>query len=78
MSRTITIRVSDEIYQELKARAAVENTTVTALITEAAMRDPRLSAPSDAARRFREEARDLFRDAFGTDGPKRDTGQAAA
>ncbi|MGW3955430.1 hypothetical protein ACWEKM_31890 [Streptomyces sp. NPDC004752] len=47
----ITIRVSPETAERLKLRAEAERTTVTALLTEAAERDPRLEL---AAARFRE------------------------
>lgn len=65
MSKSITIRVSDEVHQELQARAAAEDTTVTALLTEAALRDARLSAPTPRADRFLAEARGAFAQAFG-------------
>jgi hypothetical protein len=47
----ITIRVSTETAERLKLRAEAEKTTVTALLTEVAERDPRLEL---AAARFRE------------------------
>jgi len=47
----ITIRLSAETAERLKLRAEAEKTTVTALLTEAAERDPRLEL---AAARFRE------------------------
>ncbi|MER5563866.1 hypothetical protein ACFXPM_19435 [Streptomyces sp. NPDC059095] len=47
----ITIRVSAETAERLKLRAEAEQTTVTALLTEVAERDPRLEL---AAARFRE------------------------
>jgi hypothetical protein len=47
----ITIRVSAETAERLRLRAEAEKTTVTALLTEAAERDPRLEL---AAARFRE------------------------
>lgn len=42
MSKTITIRVSEEAYDRYRARAEAEGTTVTTLVTEAVERDPRL------------------------------------
>ncbi|MBQ0890175.1 hypothetical protein KBZ94_35545 [Streptomyces sp. RM72] len=50
MSKTVTIRVPDEVHARLQERANQEGTTVTALLTEAAMRDPRLSSPASLAR----------------------------
>ncbi|MFI8008240.1 hypothetical protein [Streptomyces sp. NPDC086010] len=50
MSKTVTIRVPDEVHARLQERANQEGTTVTALLTEAAMRDPRLSDPAALAR----------------------------
>jgi hypothetical protein len=47
----ITIRVTAETAERLRLRAEAERTTVTALLTEVAERDPRLEL---AAARFRE------------------------
>ncbi|MFE3187105.1 hypothetical protein ACFXKR_40645 [Streptomyces violascens] len=47
----ITIRVSSDTAERLRLRAEAEKTTVTALLTEVAERDPRLEL---AAARFRE------------------------
>lgn len=57
----ITIRVSQETAERLKLRAAAERTTVTALLTEAAERDPRLEL---AAARFRELTKSGLVDEF--------------
>jgi predicted transcriptional regulator len=50
MSKSVTIRVPDEVHARLQERAAREGSTVTAILTEAALRDPRLSDPSSLAR----------------------------
>ncbi|NGO75215.1 hypothetical protein G6045_05895 [Streptomyces sp. YC504] len=60
-SEKITIRVSAETAQRLKMRADAERTTVTALLTEAAERDPRLEL---AAARFRELMKSSLVDEF--------------
>ncbi len=48
--KKITIRVSEETLERLQLRAKVEDTSVTAILTEAAERDPRLEL---AAAHFR-------------------------
>jgi hypothetical protein len=40
--KKVTIRVPEEVHARLQARADAEGTTVTAILTDAAMRDPRL------------------------------------
>ncbi|MEY9966743.1 putative transcriptional regulator [Streptacidiphilus sp. MAP12-16] len=52
MSKTVAIRIPDEVYEQLQARARAEGTTVTALVTEAAVRDPRLNQGAGAAAAF--------------------------
>ncbi|NGO14926.1 hypothetical protein G5C60_46890 [Streptomyces sp. HC44] len=39
MSRHVTIRLDEEFHDRLKARAAAEGTTVTALITDVVKRE---------------------------------------
>ncbi|MDO0935108.1 plasmid partition protein ParG [Streptomyces sp. DG2A-72] len=39
MSRHVTIRLDEEFHDRLKARAAAEGTTVTALITDVVRRE---------------------------------------
>lgn len=39
MSKHVTIRLDEEFHERLKARAAEQGTTVTALITEATKRE---------------------------------------
>ncbi|MEU1779317.1 MULTISPECIES: plasmid partition protein ParG [Streptomyces] len=39
MSRHVTIRLDEEFHDRLKARAAAQGTTVTALITEVTTRE---------------------------------------
>ncbi|EST38824.1 hypothetical protein N566_05340 [Streptomycetaceae bacterium MP113-05] len=39
MSKHVTIRLDEEFHERLKARAAAQGTTVTALITEATKRE---------------------------------------
>jgi hypothetical protein len=50
MSKSITIRVAEETYERYAERAKAEGTTVTALVTEAVERDPRLSDPASLLR----------------------------
>ncbi|MET8575622.1 ribbon-helix-helix protein, CopG family [Streptomyces sp. NPDC005012] len=50
MSKSVTIRVPDDVHARLQERAAREGSTVTAILTEAALRDPRLSDPASLAR----------------------------
>jgi predicted transcriptional regulator len=50
MSKSVTIRVPDEVHARLQARADADGTTVTAILTEAALRDPRLSDPASLIR----------------------------
>ncbi|WP_151770706.1 hypothetical protein [Streptomyces abyssomicinicus] len=50
MSKSVTIRVPDEVHARLQERASREGSTVTAILTEAALRDPRLSDPASLAR----------------------------
>lgn len=46
MAKTVTIRVPEDVHALLQARAEADGTTVTALLTDAALRDPRLSDPT--------------------------------
>jgi predicted transcriptional regulator len=78
MSKSITIRVPDEVYEELQARARAEGTTVTTLLTEAAVRDPRLNQGAEVAAAFLAKHADEFRAAFGEDGPTGEPGTAPA
>lgn len=57
----ITIRVTPETAERLRLRAEAERTTVTALLTETAERDPRLEL---AAARFRELMKSSLVDEF--------------
>ncbi|MFC7219465.1 hypothetical protein ACFQLX_14980 [Streptomyces polyrhachis] len=64
MSKSVTIRVPDDVYAELKGRADAEGTTVTELITSAALRDTRLNLPTPHADRFLAGAHEAFTEAF--------------
>ncbi|WP_037600043.1 hypothetical protein [Streptacidiphilus rugosus] len=50
MAKSVTIRVPEGVHALLQARAEADGTTVTALLTDAALRDPRLSDPSSLIR----------------------------
>jgi predicted transcriptional regulator len=50
MAKTVTIRVPEEVHARLQARADADGTTVTAILTEAALRDPRLTDPTSLIR----------------------------
>ncbi|MEW2087532.1 hypothetical protein [Streptomyces sp. NPDC005283] len=74
MSKSVTIRVDDQLHALLKERAEAESTTVTALIMQAArdaVRDPRLEGAADVFRSFIAEHSDAFDAAFPDDAPGR-------
>jgi hypothetical protein len=48
--KTVTLRVDEDTHALLQERANREGTTVTALLTEAALRDARLSDPASLIR----------------------------
>jgi N-acetylglucosamine kinase-like BadF-type ATPase len=50
MAKTVTIRVPEEVHALLQARAEADGTTVTTVLTDAALRDPRLSDPASLVR----------------------------
>lgn len=78
--KTVTIRVPDEVHAQLKAQADREGTTVTALLTEAALRDPRLSDPASLVRaaQWVERHAAEFADAFPDEEPAAKAEQDAA
>ncbi|SFG98840.1 Ribbon-helix-helix protein, copG family [Streptomyces mirabilis] len=83
MSKSVTIRVPEELHAQLQERAEAEGTTVTALITEAAhnaVRDPRLDSAADVFRAFVADNAAAFDAAFPDDAPARldASGRAAA
>ncbi|WP_225102804.1 YlcI/YnfO family protein [Streptomyces sp. CoH27] len=72
MSKSVTIRVPEELHAQLQERAEAEGTTVTALITEAArnaVRDPRLEGAAEIFRKFVADNADAFDAAFPDDTP---------
>ena len=72
MSKSVTIRVPEELHAQLQERAETEGTTVTALITEAArnaVRDPRLEDAAEVFRQFVADNADAFDAAFPDDAP---------
>lgn len=74
MSKSVTIRIPEELHALLQERAEAEGTTVTALITEAAhnaVRDPRLDSAAAVFRDFVAGAADAFDEAFPEDAPSR-------
>ncbi|MFC9131885.1 toxin-antitoxin system HicB family antitoxin [Streptomyces sp. NPDC057099] len=74
MSKSVTIRVPEELHAQLQERAETESTTVTALITEAAhnaVRDPRLEDAAEVFRQFVADNADAFDAAFPDDAPAR-------
>ncbi|MFD9339433.1 hypothetical protein ACFWBF_34355 [Streptomyces sp. NPDC060028] len=74
MSKTVTIRVEEQLHALLKERAETEGTTVTALITQAAqdaVRDPRLEEAAEVFRSFLADQGDAFDKAFPDDAPSR-------
>ncbi|MFD3678732.1 hypothetical protein [Streptomyces sp. NPDC058613] len=74
MSKTVTIRVEEQLHALLKERADAEGTTVTALITRAAqdaVRDPRLEQAGEVFRAFLADQGDAFDKAFPGDAPSR-------
>ncbi len=74
VSKSVTIRVPEELHALLQARAEAEGTTVTALITRAAhnaVRDTRLENAAEAFRTFITEHADAFDEAFPDDAPDR-------
>lgn len=81
MSKSVTIRVPEELHAQLQARAETEGTSVTSLITEAArnaVRDPRLEDAADVFRAFITENADAFDAAFPDDAPARTDATRAA
>ncbi|GAA0442389.1 ribbon-helix-helix protein, CopG family [Streptomyces stramineus] len=73
-SKPVTIRVPEELHARLQERAEAEGTTVTALITEAAInavRDPRLEGAAEVFRAFVADNADVFDAAFPDDAPDR-------
>lgn len=83
MSKSVTIRVPEELHAQLQERAEAEGTTVTALITEAAfnaVRDPRLDGAAEVFRSFVADNAAAFDAAFPDDAPARldASGRAAA
>ncbi|WP_328349237.1 type II toxin-antitoxin system HicB family antitoxin [Streptomyces sp. NBC_00445] len=72
MSKSVTIRVPEELHAQLQEQAEAEGTTVTALITEAArnaVRDPRLDRAAAVFRTFVAANADAFDAAFPDDTP---------
>ncbi|MCY0947489.1 hypothetical protein [Streptomyces antarcticus] len=72
MSKTVTIRVEEQLHALLKERADAEGTTVTALITRAAqdaVRDPRLEEAGEVFRAFLADQGGAFDNAFPGDAP---------
>ncbi|MFD9792738.1 hypothetical protein ACFWXK_17510 [Streptomyces sp. NPDC059070] len=72
MSKSVTIRVDDQLHALLKERAEAEGSTVTALVTQAAydaVRDPRLEGAAEVFRSFIAEQGDAFDAAFPDDAP---------
>nr|AGZ93853.1 hypothetical protein [Streptomyces sp. WM6386] len=83
MSKSVTIRVPEELHAQLQERAEAEGTTVTALLTAAArdaVRDPRLDSAAEVFRAFVADNADAFDEAFPDDAPARldASGRAAA
>lgn len=73
MSKSVTIRVDEQLHAALKAQAEAEGTTVTALITRAAhdaVRDPRLENAAEVFRAFAADNADAFDAAFPDDAPQ--------
>jgi len=77
MSKQINIRLDDDVHARLTARAAAEGTTVTALITEAAERDPRLDGGAATAQAFLAKHAAEFAAAFPEEEPDSSAGRAA-
>jgi predicted transcriptional regulator len=77
MPKQISIRVDDDVHARLAARAAAEGTTVTALITEAAERDPRLDGGAATAAAFLARHASEFAEAFPEEEPDSAAGRAA-
>ncbi|RAG80560.1 hypothetical protein DN069_37545 [Streptacidiphilus pinicola] len=77
VTKQINIRLDDEVHARLAARAEAEGTTVTALITQAAERDPRLDGGAATAAAFLATHAAEFADAFPDEEPDSATGQAA-
>ncbi|WP_406177316.1 YlcI/YnfO family protein [Streptomyces sp. NBC_00996] len=74
MSKSVTIRVPEELHAQLRERAEAEGTTVTALITEAAhnvVRDPRLDSAAEVFRTFIADNATAFDAAFPDEAPDR-------
>ncbi|MFD4047930.1 hypothetical protein ACFWSF_20405 [Streptomyces sp. NPDC058611] len=74
MSKTVTIRVEEQLHALLRERADAEGTTVTALITQAAqdaVRDPRLEEAGEVFRAFLADQGDAFDQAFPGDARSR-------
>jgi hypothetical protein len=73
--KTITIRVSEETYDRWRRQAEQEGTTVTALVTEAVDRDPRLEhGGSEATAAFLAKYGAAFAAAFPEEEPDADSG----
>lgn len=81
MSKSVTIRVPEELHTQLQELAEAEGTSVTALITEAArnaVRDPRLEGAAEVFRSYIAENADAFDAAFPDDAPARQDASRAA
>ncbi|MFC9459968.1 YlcI/YnfO family protein [Streptomyces sp. NPDC056983] len=81
MSKSVTIRVPEELHTQLQELAEAEGTSVTALITEAArnaVRDPRLEGAAEVFRSYIAENADAFDAAFPGDAPARQDASRAA
>lgn len=77
MSKSVTIRVDEQLHAALRQQAEAEGTTVTALITRAAhraVRDPRLEDAANVFRAFVADHADDFDAAFPEDAPARRDG----
>lgn len=77
MTKQINIRLDDDLHARLVARAEAEGTTVTALITQAAERDPRLDGSAATTAAFLAKHASEFAEAFPEEEPDSATGQAA-
>ena len=77
MTKQINIRLDDDVHARLLARAQAEGTTVTALITQAAERDPRLDGGAVTAAAFLAKHASEFAEAFPEEEPDSAAGRAA-
>lgn len=77
MTKQINIRLDDAVHARLVARAEAEGTTVTALITQAAERDPRLDNGAATAAAFLAKHAAEFAEAFPEEEPDSANGRAA-